>query len=157
MSLQIPYLLWHYFFHLKYRYVSYHHITLRKKHEIFYSNLYPEPITSPGICTRWQSTLHDILRAVSRSRPERGQCTEHVDGIWKYGDGRGYRIRNIKNGLTDLGMPGYEKQLTNRQIAMIVDFIEQQEKEVGQPQTPRHPTSYKHWTTISMSISGSRT
>ena len=41
-----------------------------------------------------------------------------------------------KNGLTDLGMPGYGKQLTNRQIAMIVEFIEQQEKEVGQPKPP---------------------
>ncbi len=65
-----------------------------------------------------------------------GNAPSMVDGIWKYGDGRGYRIRNIKNGLTDLGMPGYEKQLTNRQIAMIVDFIEQQEKEVGQPKPP---------------------
>ena len=65
-----------------------------------------------------------------------GNAPSMVDGIWKYGDGRGYRIRNIKNGLTELGMPGYEKQLTNRQIAMIVDFIEQQEKEVGQPKPP---------------------
>ena len=65
-----------------------------------------------------------------------GNAPSMVDGIWKYGDGRGYRIRNIKNGLTELGMPGYEKQLTNRQITMIVDFIEQMEKEVGQPKPP---------------------
>ena len=34
-----------------------------------------------------------------------GNAPSMVDGIWKYGDGRGYRIRNIKNGLTELGMP----------------------------------------------------
>ena len=56
-----------------------------------------------------------------------------VDGIWKYGDGRDDRIRNIKNGLTDLGMPGFGDSLTDDQIKAIVTFMERTKKTMGQP------------------------
>lgn len=65
-----------------------------------------------------------------------GNALSMLDGIWKYGDGRGYRIRNVKNGLTDLGMPGFGNSLTDDQIEAIVTFIERTEKTMGQPKPP---------------------
>jgi len=59
-----------------------------------------------------------------------------IDGVWKYGGEHGYRVRNVKNGLTDLGMPSFGASLTDNQIEAIIDFVEQAEKEGGATKPP---------------------
>ena len=63
-----------------------------------------------------------------------GNAQSLVDGIWQFGDGRGYITRNIKNGIQHLGMPGYEDTLTDRQIRQVVDFLLDAEKSADPPE-----------------------
>lgn len=60
-----------------------------------------------------------------------GNAKSLVDGIWQFGEGRGAISRNIKFGITHLGMPGYEKALTDKQIRSLVDFLMEAEKKAG--------------------------
>jgi glucose/arabinose dehydrogenase len=46
-----------------------------------------------------------------------------VDGVWQFGEGRGYVHRNIKFGITHMGMPAYGDSLADAQIGKIVDFL----------------------------------
>ncbi len=64
-------------------------------------------------------------------RLQGGNAQSLIDGVWQFGDARGYRTRNIKYGITHLGMPAYEKTLNDKQIKQIVDFLEASEKEAG--------------------------
>ncbi len=68
-----------------------------------------------------------------------GNAKSLVDGVWQFGEGRTYRIRNTKYGITHLGMPAFDKTLTDEQITSILDFLEQSEKEVasGKPPLPQ--------------------
>lgn len=60
-----------------------------------------------------------------------GMAQSLVDGIWQFGDGRGYVTRNIKFGIPHMGMPSYEKTLTDKEISAIVDFIYSRANEAG--------------------------
>lgn len=68
-----------------------------------------------------------------------GNATSLIDGIWQFGDGNSYKRRNIKFGIPHLGMPSYEETLTDDEIAAILDFIDEAEKNAGavKPQTPQ--------------------
>ena len=48
-----------------------------------------------------------------------GSAPSLVDGVWLYGDRDSYIARNIKHGITHMGMPAYEKRLTNDQIGYL--------------------------------------
>ena len=65
-----------------------------------------------------------------------GNAQSLVDGIWQFGQGRGYATRNIKHGITHLGMPAYEKTLTAKQINQVVDYLMETEKTYGTIKPP---------------------
>ena len=59
-----------------------------------------------------------------------------VDGIWNFGAGGGSIRRNIKHGITHLGMPAYESALDDGQIRALTDYILAKEKEGGAEKPP---------------------
>ncbi|MDD4108186.1 MAG: PQQ-dependent sugar dehydrogenase [Prolixibacteraceae bacterium] len=56
-----------------------------------------------------------------------GNATSLIDGIWQFGAEDGYVTRNIKFGIPHLGMPSYEKSLSDSEIRAIVDYIREGE------------------------------
>lgn len=60
-----------------------------------------------------------------------GNAQSMVDGVWQFGAGKGYVTRNIKHGITNLGMPAYESSMTDKQIAAVTEFILAAEKTAG--------------------------
>lgn len=65
-----------------------------------------------------------------------GNSGSLIDGIWQFGAENGYITRNIKFGITHLGMPSYEKTLSNDEIRNVVQFIRDSEKAVGATKPP---------------------
>ncbi|MEN8151140.1 MAG: PQQ-dependent sugar dehydrogenase [Planctomycetota bacterium] len=57
-----------------------------------------------------------------------GNAQSLVDGVWNHGAGTGYVRRNIKHGITHLGMPAYESTLSDGEINAITRFLIEQEK-----------------------------
>ncbi len=60
-----------------------------------------------------------------------GNAQSLLDGIWQFGDGRGYVSRNIKFGIPHLGMPSYEQTLDDREIGLLVDYLYRAQSEAG--------------------------
>lgn len=71
-------------------------------------------------------------------RLQGGNAQSLVDGVWQFGEGRGWISRTIKFGIQHLGMPGYEKTLSDEQIGQIVDFLLAAEK-AASPAKPQIP------------------
>ena len=65
-----------------------------------------------------------------------GNATSLVDGVWQFGAEDGYVIRNIKHGIPHLGMPSYERSLTDEEIRAVVGYIREAEKEEGAVKPP---------------------
>ncbi len=67
-----------------------------------------------------------------------GMSKSLLDGVWQFGDGRGYVTRNIRDGIPSLGMPSFEKTLTADEISSIVDYIYEAEAAAGakKPEPP---------------------
>jgi len=57
-----------------------------------------------------------------------GNAQSLVDGVWLFGDKAGHIARNIKNGITHLGMPGYEKTLSDQEVMELATFLLDAEK-----------------------------
>ncbi len=60
-----------------------------------------------------------------------GMAQSLFDGIWQFGDGAGYVRRNIMFGIPHIGMPSYEKTLSEKEIRAIVDYLYDAEKAGG--------------------------
>ena len=60
-----------------------------------------------------------------------GMSKSLLDGVWQFGDGRGYVTRNIRDGIPNLGMPSYGKTLTGDEISSIVDYLYEAEAATG--------------------------
>lgn len=60
-----------------------------------------------------------------------GNAQSMIDGVWQFGAGKGYVTRNIKHGITNLGMPAYESSMSDRQINAVAEFILAAEKSAG--------------------------
>ena len=60
-----------------------------------------------------------------------GMAQSLFDGIWQYGDGEGYVRRNIMFGIPHIGMPSYEKTLSEKEIRAIVDYLYEGEAAAG--------------------------
>ena len=60
-----------------------------------------------------------------------GNASSLVDGVWQFGDGKGYVNRNIKFGIPHLGMPSYEHSLSPEEISRLVDFLYDEQSRVG--------------------------
>ncbi|MDF7825791.1 PQQ-dependent sugar dehydrogenase [Pontiellaceae bacterium B12227] len=65
-----------------------------------------------------------------------GNAQSLIDGVWQFGDSTGHISRNIKFGITHLGMPGYENTLTDKQIRSLVDYLKDAEKSAGAVKPP---------------------
>lgn len=65
-----------------------------------------------------------------------GNAKSMVDGIWQFGAERGYITRNIKHGITHLGMPSFEDSLTDAEIRELVQFLLEAEKITGATKPP---------------------
>lgn len=60
-----------------------------------------------------------------------GNAQSLLDGVWQFGEGGGYMFRNIKHGITHLGMPAYESALSDAEISSVVDYILTRERSAG--------------------------
>lgn len=69
-------------------------------------------------------------------RLQGGMAQSLVDGVWQFGEGRGYISQNIKFGITHMGMPGYENTLSDRQINEIINFLLVAERQAAPPPRP---------------------
>ena len=65
-----------------------------------------------------------------------GNAASLVDGIWQFGAEDGYVFRNIKFGITHLGMPSYEAALNDGEIRAIMSYIRESENKVGAQKPP---------------------
>lgn len=60
-----------------------------------------------------------------------GNSGSLVDGIWQFGAAESYKFRNIKFGITHLGMPSFGGALKDEEIKAILQYVSDSEKEVG--------------------------
>lgn len=67
---------------------------------------------------------------------EGGNAPSLVDGVWLYGTGKSQRIRNIRFGILQQGMPAYEGVLTRKQIDAVADYIGEMEAAKGNERPP---------------------
>lgn len=100
-----------------------------------YCSLYsaaPQPSEGRRLYDQYCASCHGI-------NLQGGNAQSLVDKVWQFGEGRGYLMQSIKYGLPHLGMPGYEKTLTESQINRIIDFLHQAEADYGavKPPIPR--------------------
>ncbi|MDD2381931.1 MAG: PQQ-dependent sugar dehydrogenase [Mariniphaga sp.] len=67
-----------------------------------------------------------------------GNASSLLDGIWQFGAENSYVIRNIKHGIAHLGMPSYERSMTDADIRAVVQYIRDAEADKGvvKPPTP---------------------
>ena len=54
-----------------------------------------------------------------------------VDGIWQFGAADSYKFRNVKFGITHLGMPSYDGILKDDDIRAIMTYVGDAEKNTG--------------------------
>jgi len=75
-----------------------------------------------------------------------GNAQSLIDGVWQFGDGSGYVSRNIKFGIPHLGMPSYEKTLSEEDIKLLVDFLYEEESRAGvvKPDPPEQLESLEY-------------
>ncbi len=90
---------------------------------------YGESQTAGELYQEHCSSCHGI-------RFQGGNAQSLVDGVWQFGDVDGYIFRNIKFGITHLGMPAYGETLADDQIHALVAFLKEAEKEAGAAKPP---------------------
>jgi glucose/arabinose dehydrogenase len=76
------------------------------------------------------------------ARLQGGMSQSLIDGVWQFGEGRNYIHSNIKFGLPQLGMPGYDGVLSDAQIGQIVSFLLDSERDEKITRPPIPETSY---------------
>lgn len=60
-----------------------------------------------------------------------GNSGSLVDGIWQFGAADSYKFRNIKFGITHLGMPSFGATLKDDEIKAVLKYITDVEKKTG--------------------------
>lgn len=65
-----------------------------------------------------------------------GNATSLIDGVWQFGDKDSYIFRNVKFGITHLGMPSYKETLKDNEINAIVSYVREAEKKGGAEKPP---------------------
>lgn len=60
-----------------------------------------------------------------------GNAQSMLDGEWQFGGGDGDLRRNIKFGISAVGMPDYQTALSDKQIGGLVKFIRHAQEEAG--------------------------
>lgn len=69
-----------------------------------------------------------------------GNAQSLIDGIWQFGESNGAINRNIKFGITHLGMPAYVKTLTDKEISGITAYLKEAENKAGAVKPPAPET-----------------
>ncbi len=70
------------------------------------------------------------------ARLQGGNAQSLVDKIWQHGSGRDQIFRNIKYGITHVGMPSYQKALSDQEINQVIDYLLASESEAGVERPP---------------------
>lgn len=77
---------------------------------------------------------------------EGGTGSSFMDGIWRYGDKRHFKFRNIKFGIESAGMPPWKDAMTDEQIDAVLEFILENETRIGvEPPSPPTHISSEHY------------
>jgi len=80
---------------------------------------------------------YQIFCAQCHGRDLRGGMAQSLlDGVWQFGAERNYIVRSIKYGISHLGMPAFEKALTDQQIKDIVSYVRHAEQAAGVTKPP---------------------
>ena len=93
-----------------------------------------------------QALYGEVCAQCHGVRLQGGKAQSLVDGIWQFGSNSSHIRRNIKHGITHLGMPAFEDALTDDQMRSLVAFLKQREKEAGvtPPPIPSEIQSQDH-------------
>lgn len=65
-----------------------------------------------------------------------GNAQSMVDGVWQFGSGEGSLFRNIKFGISAVGMPDYQKALSDNEIRNLITYINQAQDRLGVERPP---------------------
>lgn len=65
-----------------------------------------------------------------------GSAQSMVDGVWRFGSSDGSLVRNIKYGISAVGMPNYEPAMSDKEIRGIVKFIREAAESQGVTRPP---------------------
>jgi glucose/arabinose dehydrogenase len=60
-----------------------------------------------------------------------GMAQSLVDGVWQFGSKDSHVFRNVKYGIPDRGMPGFEDALVDDDINAVIAFMQAEEKMAG--------------------------
>lgn len=103
-------------------------------------------LTATALCAAIQAGAEDAPDAAALYQQHCAQChgadlrggmaSSMVDGVWNHGAGGGSISRNIKHGLTHMGMPAYEQALSDREIQALTEYISTAESDAGAVRPP---------------------
>jgi aldose sugar dehydrogenase len=65
-----------------------------------------------------------------------GEAPSLVDAVWLYGTGKSQRIRNIRFGILQQGMPAFTEALSGKEIDAVADYIGEMEDVEGNQRPP---------------------
>jgi aldose sugar dehydrogenase len=65
-----------------------------------------------------------------------GNASSLINGVWQFGAEDSYITRNIKHGIPHLGMPSYERSMSDEEIRAVVRYIRDAEKDKGVVKPP---------------------
>ncbi|MCO6045661.1 PQQ-dependent sugar dehydrogenase [Aeoliella sp. ICT_H6.2] len=65
-----------------------------------------------------------------------GNAQSMVDGVWQFGRGDGDLMRNIKFGISSVGMPEYKDVMSDRQIRAVIAFMKEAQNRAGVERPP---------------------
>ena len=93
-----------------------------------------------------QALYGEICAQCHGVRLHGGKAQSLVDGIWQFGSNSSHIRRNIKHGISHLGMPAFEGVLTDAQMRSLVAFLKRREEEAGvtPPPIPSKTQSQDH-------------
>lgn len=67
---------------------------------------------------------------------EGGNAQSMVDGVWQFGGDNGNIFRNIKFGISSVGMPDYQNALSDKQIRGVMKYMEEAQQRAGVEKSP---------------------
>ena len=81
-----------------------------------------------------------ICAACHGQQLQGGVAQSLVDGVWQFGASKSAMKKNIKHGITHLGMPTFENMLTDKQINSVIKFIQETGEQEGAVRPPAPKT-----------------
>lgn len=81
-----------------------------------------------------------------------GSAQSMVDGVWQFGSGDNELVRNIKFGISAVGMPNYGPAYSNKEIKGLVRYIRETEKRQGAEPPPLPEKLYARDYDVAVSV-----